>query len=200
MKYIQRYQRWHLFRGFRWLLLSLLLRIASLQSCYTQFLLPQLHTFFLRHQQHHKMIPSIMFSTRSISLFLLFLSSVSAGSLRAGDEGLNTESLFRAWSDTHGKDYGSDKEHAKRLKVWLANHGKQLSLYCMLWGDVMAACNGLPGSSKLLPSWWWAGSGNQIPTPRRPYCFYWSVRENHVSQPNCSAHARLCPNLILIYG
>lgn len=70
----------------------------------------------------------MMFSTRSISLFLLFLSSTSAGSLRAGmEEGLPAEtmSLFRTWSDTHGKAYDSQEEMMAKLNVWLANHGKQ---------------------------------------------------------------------------
>lgn len=66
----------------------------------------------------------MMLSTRSISVFLLFLSSASAGSLRTGDDGLASEaklSLFRAWSDTHGKEYASKEEQFARLNVWLAN-------------------------------------------------------------------------------
>jgi hypothetical protein len=66
-----------------------------------------------------------MLSTRSISVFLFFLSSASSATLRAaGGEQEELTSLFHAWSDTHGKEYASKEEHVKRLEVWLANHGK----------------------------------------------------------------------------
>jgi hypothetical protein len=74
----------------------------------------------------------MMLSTRSISVFLLFLSTASAGSLRAVEEGLTYSdanlSLFTAWSDTHGKEYDSKEEQAARLNVWLSNHGKQATI------------------------------------------------------------------------
>jgi C1A family cysteine protease len=63
-----------------------------------------------------------MLSTRSLSLFLLLLPSTSAASLRAAaEEGVPLEalSLFRAWSDTHGKEYDSPYDN---LNVWLANN------------------------------------------------------------------------------
>ena len=67
---------------------------------------------------------------RNISLYLLFLSGVSAsaGSLRRLDaadaENLSHGLLFKAWSDTHGKDYGSEDTIMKRMRVWLENHSK----------------------------------------------------------------------------
>ena len=71
-----------------------------------------------------------MLSTRSVTLFLTFASIVFAGSLRAGDDvrqeeafSLETMSLFRAWSETHGKEYDSHAERIQRLNVWLDNHG-----------------------------------------------------------------------------
>lgn len=66
---------------------------------------------------------------RNISLYLLFLSSAAAaGSLRAPmeaeGEGCPHMKLFKAWSETHGKEYGSDEAIKERMKIWLENDSK----------------------------------------------------------------------------
>jgi hypothetical protein len=66
----------------------------------------------------------MMFS-RNISLYLIFLSVVSAtGSLRSSEgEGCPKMKLFKSWSETHEKEYGSEETTMERMKVWLENHG-----------------------------------------------------------------------------
>jgi hypothetical protein len=61
----------------------------------------------------------------SVTLFLGFLASASAGSLRASEEPavLSATVLFHSWVEDYGRDYGSDKETMNRLKVWMENHG-----------------------------------------------------------------------------
>ena len=79
--------------------------------------------------------PTMIFN-KNLGLFLVFLSGVSAGSLRASEEsGLGEHmSLFEAWSMTYAKVYTTEQETAERMKVWINNHSKlpcccRLTLY-----------------------------------------------------------------------
>lgn len=61
----------------------------------------------------------------SVTLFLGFLASASAGSLRAAEEPtlLSATVMFHSWMEENGKDYSSEDEKMIRLKVWNDNHG-----------------------------------------------------------------------------
>jgi hypothetical protein len=67
---------------------------------------------------------------RNLSLFLVFLSGVSAsGSLRANENDATTFTeqhmlLFREWSETHKKEYSSEKMIFENMRVWLENDGE----------------------------------------------------------------------------
>jgi len=65
-----------------------------------------------------------MIFSKKLSHLLIFLSGVSAGSLRATEDvTLNEQiSLFKTWSETYDKVYASEKEMMERMKVWVENH------------------------------------------------------------------------------
>jgi len=65
-----------------------------------------------------------MFSSKTLSLFLIFISSVSAGTLRASeDAGLSEHvSLFNLWSEKFEKVYSTEQEMIESMKVWIDNH------------------------------------------------------------------------------
>jgi hypothetical protein len=67
----------------------------------------------------------MMFS-KSLSFFLVFLSGVSAGSLRSSNDVALSEQmpLFRAWSEMYEKVYSSEEQMMERLQVWTSNHGE----------------------------------------------------------------------------
>ena len=71
-----------------------------------------------------------MIFLRSVSLYLLLLSgSAAASNLRSATENTSGEGcphmkLFKAWSESHGKEYGSEEAMKARMKVWLENDSK----------------------------------------------------------------------------
>jgi hypothetical protein len=63
---------------------------------------------------------------RSISLALVFLNGVAAGSLRASSDDavpVASMSMFRLWAESHSKVYTTEEQFLDRMKVWLGNHG-----------------------------------------------------------------------------
>lgn len=68
-----------------------------------------------------------MIFSRNLSLFLVSLVGVSAGSLRTAEEGLSSEGcphmkLFQAWTNTHGKVYETEEHLKERMHVFVENH------------------------------------------------------------------------------
>jgi len=69
-----------------------------------------------------------MMFVRSFSLLLVFLTtSASGASLRAADgevaSSLTTHmTLFQTWTETHSKEYTTEEEKTKHLKIWMENH------------------------------------------------------------------------------
>lgn len=87
------------------------------------------HTLFLESTLKSFTKHTMIFA-RNLSLFLVFLSGVSAESLRTAEEltsnveGCPHMKLFKAWSSTHGKEYESEEHLKERMRVWVENNSK----------------------------------------------------------------------------
>lgn len=70
--------------------------------------------------------------TSSLSLLIAYLAGNAAGtSLRASElddvaSFTLKMSLHEEWSKTHSKEYTTEEEQMKRLKIWIENHGTSL--------------------------------------------------------------------------
>jgi hypothetical protein len=77
----------------------------------------------------------IMFLRKTV-LYVAFLTSVAAsGNLRQHmqGEGCPHAQLFRAWTETHGKDYPSEEYKDERMKVWVENNRKLTTIVACLY-------------------------------------------------------------------
>ena len=71
-----------------------------------------------------------MIFRRTLSVYLLLLSgSAAASNLRSAADnnsggGCPHMKLFKAWSESHGKEYTSEEAMMAHMKVWVENDSK----------------------------------------------------------------------------
>jgi hypothetical protein len=98
-----------------------------------------------------------MMFARSLSLIVLFLNGVAAGSLRATDNGdslpLAAVSMFRLWAENHSKEYASEEHFMDRLKVWMNNNGTYKPIIIHIPQEREEQAPILDGERDMVSSW-----------------------------------------------